>query len=66
MIQPGYGMENERADARDGMAGPVSRDQILRSKRGQQGKQNFPCSADDEQDWQHYPVDPYFTIIKIG
>ena len=20
---------------------------------------NFPCSADHEQDWQPYPVDPY-------
>ena len=37
---------------------PVSRDQILRRERGQ-GKNSFPCSADHEQDWQPYPVDPY-------
>ena len=27
-------------------------------ERGQ-GNINFPCSADHEQDWQPYPVDPY-------
>ena len=44
---------------RDGTAGPVSGDQILRHERGQ-GIINFPCSADHEQqDWQPYPVDPY-------
>ena len=46
---------------RDGTAEPVSRDQILRQARGQ-GNINFPCSADDEQDWQPYPVDPYSAI----
>ena len=46
---------------RDGMAGPVSGDQILRNVRGQ-GNINFPCSADHEQDWQPYPVDPYSAI----
>ena len=43
---------------RDGTAEPVSRDQILRRERGQENI-NFPCSADHEQDWQPYPVDPY-------
>ena len=43
---------------RDGSAEPVSRDQILRRERGQ-GNIHFPCSADHEQDWQPYPVDPY-------
>ena len=43
---------------RDGTAEPVSRDEILRHSRGQ-GNINFPCSADHEQDWQPYPVDPY-------
>ena len=43
---------------RDGTAEPVSRDQILRHARGQ-GNIHFPCSADHEQDWQPYPVDPY-------
>ena len=38
-----------------------SRDQILRRERGQRNI-NFPCSADHEQDWQPYPVDPYSAI----
>ena len=42
---------------RDATAGPVSRDRILRRERGQ-GKIHFPRSADHEQDWQPYPVDP--------
>ena len=46
---------------RDGMAEPVSRDQVLRHARGQ-GNIYFPCSADHEQDWQPYPVDPYYAI----
>ena len=46
---------------RDGTAEPVSRDQILRHARGQ-GSIHFPCSADHEQDWQPYPVDPYSAI----
>ena len=55
-VQPEYG--DEQADAgRDGTAEPVSRDQILRHARGQ-GNVHFPCSADHEQDWQPYPVDP--------
>ena len=43
---------------RDGTAEPVSRDQILRCKRGQ-GNIHFPCSTNHVQDWQPYPVDPY-------
>ena len=46
---------------RDGTVEPVSRDQILRHARGQ-GDINFPCSADHEQDWQPYPVDPYSAL----
>ena len=46
---------------RDGTAEPISRYQILRHARGQ-GDINFPCSADHEQDWQPYPVDPYSAI----
>ena len=46
----------------DGTSEPVSRgDQILRHARGQ-GNIHFPCSADHEQDWQPYPVDPYSAI----
>ena len=48
---------------RDGTAEPVSRDQILRHARGQ-GNVHFPYSADHEQDWQPYPVDPYSTTIR--
>ena len=48
--------------ARDGSAEPVSRDQILRHARGQ-GNVYFPCSADHEQDWQPYPVDPYLLYV---
>ena len=58
-IQPEY-MEMSRL-TRDGTAEPVSRDQILRHVRGQ-GNIHFPCSADHEQDWQPYPVDPYSAI----
>ena len=46
---------------RDGTAEPVSRDQILRHAR-EQGNIIFRCSADHEQDWQPYPVDPYSAI----
>ena len=35
-----------------------SRDQILRRER-RQGNIYFPCSADHDQGWQPYPVDPY-------
>ena len=48
-----------------GTAKPISRDQILRRERGQ-GNINSLCSADHEQVWQSYPVDPYsvdFTYI---
>ena len=58
-IQPEYGDEQ-----RDGTAEPVPRDQILRHARGQ-GNINFPCSADHEQDWQPYPVDPYSAIPPV-
>ena len=46
---------------RDGTAEPVSRDQVFRHARGQ-GNISLPCSADHEQDWQPYPVDPYSAI----
>ena len=54
-IQPEYGMSRL---TREGTAEPASRDQFLRRERGQ-GNINFPSSADHEQDWQLYPVDPY-------
>ena len=43
----------------DGIAEPVSRDQILRRELCGQGNIKFPCSADREKDWQPHPVDPY-------
>ena len=46
---------------RVGMAESVSRDQLFRHARGQ-GSINFPCSADREQNWQPYLVDPYSAI----
>ena len=46
---------------RDSTAEPVSRDQIFRHARGQ-GNIICSCSADHEQDWQPYPVDPYSAI----
>ena len=46
---------------RDETTEPVSRNQILRRERGQ-GNINFPRSADHEQDWQPYPVDPCSAI----
>ena len=55
-------MEMDRL-TRDGTAEPVSRDQILRHVRGQ-GNIDFPFSADHEQDWQPYPVDPYSAICN--
>ena len=47
----------------DGTAEPVVRDQILRHEQRGQGNINFPCSADHEQDWQPYPVDPYSCYV---
>ena len=46
---------------RNGTAEFVSRDQVLRRESGQ-GNIHFPCSADHEQDWQPYAVDPYLAI----
>ena len=38
--------------------------ETLRRVRGQGNipNINFPCSADHEQDWQPYPVDPYSAV----
>ena len=47
---------------RDRTAEPVSRDQILGRER-EQGNIHFSCSADHEQDWQPYPVDPYSSYM---
>ena len=53
-IQPEYG--DEQADAGRDEFSRLARPN-LRHARGQ-GNIHFPCSADHEQDWQPYPVDP--------
>ena len=47
--------------ARDRTAEPVSRDQNIRREQGQDSF-HFPGSADHEQDWQPYQVDPYSAV----
>ena len=47
--------------ARDETAELVSQDHILWRER-RQGNMNFSCSADHDQDWQPYPIDPYPCI----
>ena len=54
-IQPEY--EDDQADA-----GRDCRTRLARPNSQAQtgtGKNIFLCSADHEQDWQSYPVDPY-------
>ena len=36
----------------------------VENERGQ-GNVHFPCSADHEQDWQPYPVDPYSAESQV-
>ena len=47
---------------RDGTAETVSRDPNLQARMGI-GKYDFSCSADHEQDWQPYPIDPYSCYV---
>ena len=54
-IQPEYG--DEQANAGWDCQTRLAR-QILRREQVK-GNIYFPCSADHEQDWQPYPVDPY-------
>ena len=49
--------------ARDSTAEPVSRDQILRRER-ERGNINFSCSADHEQYWPPYPVNPCCKVLN--
>ena len=49
-------IQPECRDEQDDKGRECTRDQFLRRERGQ-GKINFLCSADHEQDWQPYPVD---------
>ena len=56
-----FGLSVESDLMRDGTAEPFSRDQTVRRERGQENT-HFSFSADHEQDWQPYPVDPYSII----
>ena len=60
-IQPEYG--DEQADAGQ-TAELISRGQNHGRERGQ-GNIHFPCSADHEQDWQPYPVDPSLATVNV-
>ena len=54
-IQPENGDEQADAgrDCRNRLARPNSQ------ARTGTGNKSFPCSADHEQNWQPYPIDPY-------
>ena len=54
-IQPECG--DEKADAGRDCRTLLAR--IISQARTVTGKYFFPCSADHEEDWQPYPVDPY-------
>ena len=58
-IQPEYGDEQADAgrDCRTSLARPNSQT-LTRT-----GKFSFPSSADNVQDWQPYPVDPYSCYV---
>ena len=47
---------------RDGTAEPVTRDKFSGGSRDRK-KYIFSVSADHEQDWQPYPVDPYSCYV---
>ena len=59
-IQPEYGDEQADAgrDCRTRLARPNSQAGTWTGKYS-----FFPCSADHEQDWQPYPVDPYSSYM---
>ena len=62
-VQPEY---RDVILTRDGNAQPVSRDQLRRRERGQGNVHvHFPCSADHEQVWQPYPIDPSLAIYVM-
>ena len=55
-IQPEYG--DEQADAGRDCRTRLTRSNFRHEERGQ-GDIHFSCSADQVQDWQPYPVEPY-------
>ena len=54
---------DEQADAGRDFQTRLARPNSQARERGQ-GNIHFSCSADHEQDWQPYPVDPY-TLAMI-
>ena len=51
---------------RDGTADPVSQDKIHKREQGKGNTSiHFSFSADHEQDWQPYPVDPYSCYMYV-
>ena len=60
-IQPEYGDEQADAgrDCRTRLASHNSR------ARTGTGEKHFSCSADHEQNWQPYTVDPYSCYIRM-
>ena len=53
-------MENERADAGQDVLTRLARPNS--QARTGTGDVIFPCLADHEQNWQPYPVDPYYAM----
>ena len=43
---------------RDGLPNSARETKFSGANGDRQGNIPFPCSADHEQDWQPYPVDP--------
>ena len=56
-------VENERGLTRNGTAGTCLARPNSQARTGTRDIFIFPCSAHHEQDWQPYPVDPYFLAI---
>ena len=60
LVQPEYG--DEQADAGWDCRTRLARPNPQRRER-KEGNVDGPCSADHEQDWQPYPVDPYSCYV---
>ena len=69
-IRPEYGVEYHRL-TRTELPNP-SRETKFSDANGDRRNIHFSCSADREQDWQPYPVDPYscymcdYTYIRLS
>ena len=60
-IQPEYYGDGQADAGRDCQTRPARPNSRARTRTG---KYQFPCSADHEQDWQPYPVDPYSCYMS--